>query len=291
MACGRVAALGDLPDLGLLAEIEAMEKHCTVGELLATGGGWQAVEDTADVRAAETTLLRSLGKAADGIISRNINRKISTAITRRLAPYRVSPNHVTSVVLLIGLASGPLAYLGSYLGLMLGAFCYYAAAVLDGVDGELARLKYQGSPFGTWYDTVVDDVVGLCFLVGLYAGLSRGVAHPYWTWLGIGTVTCYLATIVPRYYLLVTRVGDGNHQTLAAQTAAEPDGGFGRVMQVLKETVARTDFLPFYAFVAALCAAAPVFAASYAFGASIALVDTVITLMRVLRAPAPAGAS
>ena len=47
---------------------------------------WQRVQTAADVGLAEQLLIRSLTKASDGVVSRHINRRISGAVSRRLAP-------------------------------------------------------------------------------------------------------------------------------------------------------------------------------------------------------------
>lgn len=246
---------------------------------------YQRVAGEGERWAAESLLLRWLVKPTDGVVSRTINRRISAAITRRLAPFSVKPNHVTCVVLLLGLASAPLALLGTYWGFALGALCYYISAVLDGVDGELSRLKYLGTPFGAWFDTVTDDVVGLAYLVGAFGGLSRATGAPIWLWVGILSFSCYVATIVPRYYLFITRVGAGDHQQLAPPGAERTSGWLGRAGQLVKETVFRTDFIPFYAAVTALAGAVGVYAISYALGSIAALADTAITFRRAVRTP------
>ena len=214
----------------------------------AVGLRWRRVQRPDDVRDAETLLLRALLKPADGIVARNINRRISTMFSRYLARRAITPNMVSSVVLLLGLCSGPFASLGTYLGLALGGLCYYVSSVLDGCDGELARLKYLSSPLGVWVDTIVDDLVGLSFLSGLYFGLSRWL-HPWWLWVGVVVVGCYLLTILPRYWLFVTKVGVGDHQKLAADTRPKEAHGLALAFLVLRENIFRIDFLTFSAMV------------------------------------------
>ena len=56
---------------------------------------------------------------------------------------------------------------------MLGAFLSLAASVLDGCDGEIARLKYQESALGCWIETVGDYSYYIAIFVGLTIGAVR----------------------------------------------------------------------------------------------------------------------
>ncbi len=229
--------------------------------------------------------MASLVKDADGIISRNINRKISCFLSRRLANTSVHPNQVTAVVGLIGLAAFPFAMQGTWEGFALGGLCYYVSAILDGVDGELSRLKHLGSPLGAWLDTLTDDAVCVAWLLGLFWGLSSGGVESTWVWVGGVTLGSFFLTVGPRYWLMLTSVGAGDHQKIAAARKGDPaDAGLlDRLVDFLAATVFRTDFLPFYAFVTALCGGAKVFAWSFAVGSVFAMIETFFTVRAVRR--------
>jgi phosphatidylglycerophosphate synthase len=244
---------------------------------------WAVVRNGDDVTAAETILLASLVKPTDGVISRNLNRKISTFFSRRLARYDVSPNHVTLVVFLIGIASGPLAYRGTYEGFVLGGFCYWFSAVLDGTDGELSRLKYLGSPLGAWLDTITDDAVCLSYVVGLYSALARDADWPHWRWIGIVGTAFFLATVLPRYYLMARVSGSGDYQKMAADVRPGQRGLLSRIALRLRDVVFRTDFLPFYAFVTAILGVVQAFALPFAIGAVASSVDTMKSCVKYRR--------
>jgi phosphatidylglycerophosphate synthase len=259
-------------------------------ERRVVGRKWRAVRVPGDVRDAETLLLRALIKPADGVVARNINRRISTMLSRYLARRSITPNNVSTVVLLIGICSGPCSWQGGWLWMALGGLCYYVSSVLDGCDGELARLKYLSSPVGIWVDTIVDDVVGLSFLVGLYHGLDRGWGHPYWGWLGIVVVACYVLMVLPRYWLFVARIGVGDHQKLAQETRPTEVHGFAKFFLTLKENIFRIDFLTFAAMATSVLGVPFVFAAVYVPCSVGAFVDTLFVLWRYRRKPAPSRA-
>lgn len=237
------------------------------------------VTDEDSAKVATRCLMLSLQKDADGIISRTLNRKISTFISKRLAPFPIRPNHVTAIVFLIGIAAGPFAFLGTHLGFALGGFCYWFSAVLDGCDGEISRLKYQGSALGAWLDTVVDDLVCLSYISGMYYGLHRNANHPHWSYLGMAAVVFFVLSLLPRYYVMARR-GSGDYQKLAKAIRPDEVTGVKRIILHARDIVFRTDFLPFAGMVTAVIGYPQVFAAPFAIGAVITAFDSVNTLFK-----------
>jgi phosphatidylglycerophosphate synthase len=288
---GEAFAAIDLPSLDSATAIgealvregsgEAAIEHVRVRRV------WKSVRSDADLSEAETLLLDSLKKSTDGVISRNINRRISLAISRRLARTSLTPNHVTAVVFLVGVASGPLAFfLHSYWGFLLGASCYYVSAILDGCDGEISRLKFLGSPLGAWLDTVVDDLVCLSYIVGVYGRFAIDTRHPFWIGIGVGGLFFYLLTILPRYWVMATTLGSGDYQQLAKEIRPENESALKRLGLAIRDVIFRTDFLPFYAFVTALCNYVPAFAVPFALGSVASAVDTLATIAKTRRSAA-----
>ncbi len=43
----------------------------------------------------------------------------------------------------------------------------YASSIIDGSDGEVARLKFQNSDYGGWFDAVLDRYADAFLLLGL----------------------------------------------------------------------------------------------------------------------------
>jgi 1L-myo-inositol 1-phosphate cytidylyltransferase / CDP-L-myo-inositol myo-inositolphosphotransferase len=133
---------------------------------------WQDVDTPADLQAARRLLRRSLPKPSDGPVSRWLNRPVSTRISMALAGLRPSPDLVTLLVFLLTL--GGAASLAAGAGL-LGAVLVQLSSMLDGVDGELARLLMRGSPRGALLDSVLDRVGDGAVLLG--AGLWALALH------------------------------------------------------------------------------------------------------------------
>jgi phosphatidylglycerophosphate synthase len=129
-------------------------------------------------QAALDWLLRSLIKDTEGFMSRHLERRISLALTRRLVGTRITPNAMTLVSLSIGLLGAPFFLSTAPLYQIVGSLLFLTHSILDGCDGELARLKFQESPMGArldfWGDNLVHVAVFSCMAMGWsLAGGSR----------------------------------------------------------------------------------------------------------------------
>ncbi len=56
---------------------------------------------------------------------------------------------------------------GNYLYLLAGGILAQFASIIDGCDGEVARLKFQISKYGGWFDAVLDRYADAFLLFGL----------------------------------------------------------------------------------------------------------------------------
>ncbi len=133
-----------------------------------TRGFWVDVDDPKAFNKAEAALLDHLrDKSNDGPVSRYLNRPISIRVSRYLAQYDVTPNQISLFSFLCSMIAAGLFALGGYLALLLGGVLAQFASVIDGCDGEVARLKYQSSDFGGWFDAVLDRYADAFLLFGL----------------------------------------------------------------------------------------------------------------------------
>ena len=132
------------------------------------------VVDRASRRVAEDAVFEDLLRADLGIVARFINKKISFRITRYLLvnlPF--SPNMVTLFAGLVGLFGAFLVSTGTFDNVCLGFVLAQAQSILDGCDGELARVRFQQTAIGEWLDTIVDDLLNLAFVLAVGVALWR----------------------------------------------------------------------------------------------------------------------
>ena len=131
---------------------------------LPGGCWWQDVDTPEDARAATAALRGSLGKAADGPVSRWLNRPLSTRLSMALAPLRPAPDLVSLVAFALGLGGAVLLAAGQGVA---AALLVHASSVADGIDGEVARLQLRGRPQGALLDGVLDRIGDAAILAGL----------------------------------------------------------------------------------------------------------------------------
>lgn len=119
---------------------------------------------------------KSLGKPTDGPVSRLINRRVSALVTRAIlrSGLSVTPNQVTAAVFALSVLTAALIGLGE---LVLGGILVQLCSILDGVDGELARIRGLSSRRGAFIDTMADRYSNLMFLAAA-SYVSAGAASP-----------------------------------------------------------------------------------------------------------------
>lgn len=164
-------------DLSLFSELEHAYRRVSAS---TDDGRWVRVANRADLPDAERWLLQGLVKDTEGFMSRHVERKISLAVTRRLVDTDMTPNQMTAVSVAIGVV-GALFFLSSAPAYQLiGALLFLLHSILDGCDGEIARLKYLESRFGGlldfWGDNAVHSAVFVC--IGLGWWMADGALLP-----------------------------------------------------------------------------------------------------------------
>ena len=134
----RAAERGDGSLAGAVTELARREPLEAVP--LAHGTWWQDVDTPEDRARASSRLRRSLTKRTDGPISRYLNRPLSTRLSMALAHLPLHPDVLSVIAFLVGLAGAWALGTGSGI---LGGLLVHASSLLDGVDGEIARLRVR----------------------------------------------------------------------------------------------------------------------------------------------------
>src|SRR5277367_2217827 len=87
----------------------------------------------------------------------------------------VSPNHLTTVRLLVGLAAAAAFVPGAYVWSNVGAILLAVSNFLDHCDGELARISGKSSRGGHVYDLASDALVTIVAFIAIGVGVGVGV--------------------------------------------------------------------------------------------------------------------
>jgi CDP-L-myo-inositol myo-inositolphosphotransferase len=129
---------------------------------------WIDVDDEKAHKKAEKTLSDSLrSKSNDGPVSHWLNRPISTRLSKFLVNFNITPNQISFFSFVLSMIAAGLFALGNYRFLVLGGVIAQFASIIDGSDGEVARLKYLSSDYGGWFDAVLDRYADAFLLFGL----------------------------------------------------------------------------------------------------------------------------
>lgn len=203
----RVAGLDTLDALiARLVEINAIEALTHHAPELVR------VTDEASARAAHgllfKTLRKPMGRQTDGWTAYFINRPISLTCSRLLVHTPITPNMITGFNIGLGIVGGAMIWGGSVWGVILGALIMQLVSIMDGIDGELARMKLLMSKQGEWFDSVGDDIIKMSMFVSLGHACSVIFEQPWFLLMtGIGLLWTIAMTSV--WYAEVRRADSG----------------------------------------------------------------------------------
>lgn len=100
--------------------------------------------------------------------------RVARPLVRPLVATAVTPNQITTLRLLTGLAAAALLAVGQTPWQSAAAGVFLLSMILDRADGELARLSGKSSPFGHTYDLIADSLCNALLFLGLGIGLCNG---------------------------------------------------------------------------------------------------------------------
>src|ERR1700733_2584507 len=118
------------------------------------------------------------------------NRRLPPRQFRRIPVRTLAPNLVTLLALCAGLTGIRMAFENRY-ALALAAIVF--AAVLDGIDGRLARLLKGATKFGAELDSLSDFVsFGVAPVFVLYLWTLKGIGGVGWIVVLVFSICCAL---------------------------------------------------------------------------------------------------
>ena len=240
---------------------EAFEKSHSHDDLLATLGArlrrecvsleepeWVRFRGEADSPVVEKWMLRRLVKDSEGFMSRHVERKISLAVTRKLVETRITPNAMTLVSLGIGLVGASFFVLPPGPGHVIGSLLFWLHSVLDGCDGELARLKFAESRWGGLLDFWGDNIVHSAVFSAIAAGISRRKPGSTPLVLAASAVGGTLLSASMVYWTTMRRKSSGGPLFTSVSRSGE---GVPSAGAKIADLLARRDFI--YLVVALAC--------------------------------------
>ena len=154
---------------------------------------WIDVDTGKSVKRAKRLLLTNLPKPQeDGFVSQYLNRAISLKVSSFLSYTKLTPNSITIISFVLALIGAYLFSFGNYLWTVVAGILVQLSSIMDGCDGEIARLKYLKSRFGGWLDTILDRYADTAIAIGItYAFWQRHPSPLVWIG-GIGALVGFI---------------------------------------------------------------------------------------------------
>ena len=206
------------------------ERFAPAAERIVHGAIARHAATTPEERKAAAKMLLSIlvKPTEDSPVSQYIYRPLSKPMTLLLLHTPITPNQVTIFVGILGLIGCVLTALPGQAMLVWGALLVFIAGVIDGCDGEIARLKLQSSPIGAWLDTIVDEITSVAYFIAI--GIHTYHLHPesYVAGSIVGGALLYVAGIYGIYYfcIVVLKAG-GSQYYVGTLDVVESDGRVG----------------------------------------------------------------
>lgn len=167
-----------------------------------------------NIREARTRLFTWLSKKSDGIVSKIFNRPISTFFSKFFSEYPIHPIYFTALTALFALLMTYALLRGGDLAILWGCVLFHVASVVDGIDGEIARVKFQISLKGAKIDTTVDMITNILFMGGMSYALWVTFGDGYFLF-GVYIVAFALLGVLMMAALLYFGPGGGRFDILA----------------------------------------------------------------------------
>ncbi len=189
---------------GLSDAVRELAAERRVRAVDVTGEKWIDMDTAFAFRHAKRRLLSSVVKNTDdGYVSAHLNRPLSLRLSSLLAEARISPDHITLAAFLLSLGGAALLSLQGYMAGLAGGLLVQLASVVDGCDGEVARLRQIANPRGGWLDTMLDRYAELAVVLAITFSYASSHPGPL-AWMGglLSISGYYMASYVTKEFAL-----------------------------------------------------------------------------------------
>lgn len=161
-------------------------------------GYFAKITEAETAKSASFRLLERLRWRPGGLVAKYLNRPISIRLSYLLLDTKVTPNQTTIFAFLVGAVGVVFVFLGGYQNTIIGTALMQANSVIDGIDGELARIRHQNSEYGAYLDSVCDEILNAALMISVGYNLATYVHHdPLYMILGTfaGVVSFFYASV------------------------------------------------------------------------------------------------
>lgn len=155
---------------------------------------------------------------SEEILDLIIFRPISFALVKLIYNTNITPNQISSVALLFGILSGILYGYGTY-EFLLGSASFFICNTLDCMDGQLARLKKNGTKIGRVVDGFIDYITSISVFVGIGIAMTFITGEPLYSW--VLTLTAGISKALQNMFLTITEICISNMFIIKRQASTK----------------------------------------------------------------------
>lgn len=247
----------------------------------------------AEARAADAWQWDGIKKPMDAFLTVYVFRPLARPLTRLFLRSPLTPNMISVLSGVVSVAGCAIAAGPGYWAHVVGMLVLLAGGVLDCNDGEVARLRLEGSTLGGWIDAISDDLARLALLVGV--GVHVAGRHPGWPVLPVTflALALTLVTMLLIYWYCIVVIHSSNNQDYGAVLGLTPgvgqEKGQRSPLKALADFVssmARRDFMDLAVTVLAILDLPEISFAALAGGSVIGLGVVLPTHLRIVRSRA-----
>jgi archaetidylinositol phosphate synthase len=137
-----------------------------------------------DFKTLHEMQVKGSGLNHDSPITRIFSRPASRLLTRMFLNIPVSPNQITLISFILGLASAYFFFQGSYWTSVTAAALLVLSTWVDGADGEIARLKFMETEIGKKLDIYGDNIIHFLVFTAIGIGVFGRTGESIYLYLG-----------------------------------------------------------------------------------------------------------
>jgi phosphatidylglycerophosphate synthase len=143
----------------------------------------------------------------DGFLAHHLDRRVSWRVALMLARTGITANQVTLANTALSLLAAAMIAMAGYWPPLIGAMLLLVSITIDGVDGELARMKLGETDFGGKLDAVTDAIANVAMFVGVAIAAYKMAGPIYLKLFGLFMIGC-VCSATTAYWVYRTRAAD-----------------------------------------------------------------------------------
>ncbi len=119
---------------------------------------------------------------SEEILDLIIFRPISFVLVKLIYPTDITPNQISIVALMFGILTGVLYGFATPAYFILASASFFFCNTLDCMDGQLARLKKNGTKIGRVIDGFIDYITSISVFIGIGIAMTIITGEAFYSW-------------------------------------------------------------------------------------------------------------